>query len=140
MLRLPIRSLGTMILFIAFWVLLGSNVVSGVGNAQELGDKVKITETNYEITSRDEDSVSLVVIAIVQNDNEKDVSVTLWIDVLSSKNKVLHKVVLKDQLVAKSSKTKLTANINIGVGEITVPVKDKALKVRGKILEVKEAT
>ncbi len=37
-------------------------------------------------------------------------------------------------------KTKLTANINIGVGEITAPLKDKALKVRGKILDVKEDT
>ncbi len=140
MLRLPIRSMGTMILIVAFWILLGSNVASAVGNAEELGDKVKITEINYKITSRDKDLVSLVVIAIVQNDNEKDVSVTMEIDVLSSKNKVIKSVVLKNKLVAKSSKTKLTANINIGVGEITAPLKDKALEVRGKILDVKEDT
>ena len=139
MLRSPIRSMGTMILIVTFWILLGSNAVSGVGIAQELEEKDTIIEVNYKIDSRDEDSVSLVVTAIVQNDNEKDVSVTMWIDVLSSKNKVLHKVVLKNQLVAKSSKTKLTEKIYISLEEITVPVKDKALIVRGKILEVKEA-
>jgi hypothetical protein len=60
MLRSPIRSMGTMILIVMFWILLGSNAVSGVGIAQELEDKVKIIEVNYKIDSRDEDSVSLV--------------------------------------------------------------------------------
>ncbi len=79
MLRSPIRSMGTMILIVTFWILLGSNAVSGVGIAQELEDKVKITEINYKIDSRDEDSVSLVVIAIVRNDNKKDVTYCLMI-------------------------------------------------------------
>jgi len=38
MLRSPIRSMGTMILIVMFWILLGSNAVSGVGIAQELED------------------------------------------------------------------------------------------------------
>lgn len=139
MLRSPIRSMGTMILIVMFWILLGSNAVSGVGIAQELEDKVKIIEVNYKIDSRDEDSVSLVVIAIVRNDNKKDVRVTIEIDVLSSRNKVIKSVVLKNQLAAKSSQTQWPSKITIPMEDFSVPVKDKALKVRGKILEVKEA-
>ena len=136
MFRFSIRSMGPLILFVTFWLLLGANVVSSVGNAEKLGDKVEIVKVDYEIKDKSEDSVSLVVIAIVENGNDKDISASVRIDVLSS-NKAIKRVDLKNKFVAKSSQAKLTENvtINIGVGEIT-----ELLKVRGKILEVKEAT
>ena len=141
MLRLPDKSIIVLILFVTFWILLGSNVVSTVGHTGELGDKVKIINTDYKISQWEEDSVSLVVIAIVRNDNEKDVRVTLRIEVINSKNKVIKSVDLKNKLAAKSSETKLTGDVNLPRDEVSWPSKvTKPLKVRGKILEVKEDT
>jgi hypothetical protein len=63
MLRLPIRSIGPMILFVVFWILLGSIVVIAVGNAEELGDKVEIVNVDYELDGRPKKSLNIGVIS-----------------------------------------------------------------------------
>lgn len=139
MLRLPIRSMSALILFVAFWTILGSNDVSAVGNTEELKAKVEIVRVDHELDNVMKDSVSLVVIAVVKNDNKKDVSVTLRIDVLNTKNKVIKSDVMKNKLDTLSQAA-WPSKIDVPLEDISVPINDKSFKVRGKILEVKEAT
>ncbi|MDH3377226.1 MAG: hypothetical protein OEQ39_09720 [Gammaproteobacteria bacterium] len=93
---------------------------------------VNIKEIKYEVTGKDESSVSLVVIVFVTNSSEIGRKFDLWIDVLSSNGKAIGHVSFDGVDGEARSDTRLTKNITVPRKNFSTP-----LKLKGTLKNVK---